>query len=528
MGSTSVRILNTLQLCLAGAGLILAVSALTWTPLGQPYPGWFSDSIDYLLFADYFRAWFADRLTQQLIDFFAQTRFPPLFPLLLAVCGAGTQAASAAYWVTAATAALSIALSAAWLVRESRAATTGLLLAVPFALSPGFHLLALDPVSEPLLLCIILAVLISAGRLAEGRGSLVAFVALVSLAPLCRMAGLALVVAAGAWLLTLRSGHWRQLLLAIVLMVLPALAWLAYRRLMPVQSSYTDSLTVSRMLEAFGGWQGWLLDHPLRIAQGFVALLRPGASPLWAIYVPATLLACYGLARRALRRELDAWFMAIYVLLVWCWPYPAEVPRLLLVTLPIYMLHVWEAFWALIGRWQPDEPRRSRSAAVLLLAAFASITGPFLLESARRAATPVDAELEPFKRNRAFFESTERSEAFALLELLARIEFAAEKTAADLSKDECVYTVWPGTFVLRGTDARTLHYPPRAGPLRTQLRECRYLFVTSTTSPQLREPLLYPLEEAASWTHPEFVSRMTFRGRSIIAAALLRVDDGLD
>lgn len=504
---------------------MIALSALIWTPLGNPYPGWFSDSVDYLLFSDYFRAWFDHRLTRPLIDFFAQTRFPPLFPLLLALCGAGTQATWAAYWVTTAMAALSIALTAAWLVRETRAPTIGLLLAVPFALSPGFHLLVLDPVSEPLLLCIILAVLINAGRLAEGRGSLVAFVALISLAPLCRMAGLALVAAAGAWLLACRISHWRSRLLAIVLMVLPALAWLAYRKLMPVQSGYTESLTLPQMLTAFGGWQGLLLDQPLRIAQGFAVALRPGDSPLWAIYVPASLLACYGLARRALRRKFDAWFMAVYVLLVWCWPYPAEVPRLLLVTLPIYTLYVWEALSVLIGRWQPDESRRSLSAAMLLLAAFASITGPFLFESIGRARMPVEPELEPFKRTAGFFLAADRATARDVLELLARIEFSLQKVAETVPRSDCVHTLDVGRVVMHGVRVRAITYPPGDLSLREQLRECRYLFVEAPSSLQLQQPPLYPMDEAVGWTHPVFVSRMSFRGQPIIAAALLRIDN---
>ncbi|HZP13717.1 MAG TPA: hypothetical protein VFB36_14960 [Nevskiaceae bacterium] len=510
---------------IALVAIVAGIVAQLWIPLAPPIPGEFSDSVDYLVFADYFCGAFSGKLTPNVISFFAVTRFPPLFPLALCASGAGLHATLNAYWLTAAFTIACFGLAAVWLVRECKSLAGGLLVAAAFALAPGLHLLTLNPVSEPMFLAMTLSTLLWSGRVEAGRGSLLTFALFAGLLPLCRMAGIAMVIAIALWLHLRRVRSLRGRAIATAAMILPVLSWFTYRRLMPVSLSYSDVAGLDHLIETFGGWSAWMLGQPRRIADAYIESVSP-----WA-HAPGALIALFGFAfsagwwLRIRRAALDAIALTFYLGLIFCWPYPSETPRLIVVTLPMAGLCLWEAARWLFERIPATSANAAEAAAFAIAATVVAVSMPFMVEASGRALAPMDAELEPFRRSASFFRVTSRASALELAELNARVAAAMDETAHAIPQGECVYTFFPNALYAHGPslDVRPMPFPPRDGKATPdQFSDCRHVLVTYQTSWQLRQPLLYPMRQADGWLTPELVSRMKVRDEDVVAAALLR------
>ena len=520
--------LLTWRLALAAVALTAiaaGIAAQIWIPLGHPVPGEFSDSVDYLVFADYFRNASSGKLTPTLVSFFSVTRFPPLFPLALWAVGAGLRNPMPAYWLTALMTSACFLLAAAWLARECRSLAAGLVLAAAITLTPGLHLLTLNPVSEPMFLAMALVILLWSARIQRVGGSVFVFCAFVGLLPLCRMAGVTIVAATATWLMVQRIGKPRDRVYAIAIMLLPALSWLLYRRLMPVTHSYTDALDLERVLGAFGGWQGWILGQPQRIADAYLDLIQPWTSAPGGVTWLVAFVFAAGLAIRLRRRALDAIALIFYLALVYCWPYPAEMPRLIGVTLPMAALCFWETVHWLIERIRIAQIGAPELASLAVAVVILSASVPFMVEASSRALAATEPDLEPFKRSASYFRPKARATALEIVEINARVASLMDEIPAAIPKGECVFTFFPNVLLVHGPalDARVMPYPPRdAKPTPDQFSECRYVLVTYQTSLQVNQPLLYPWSMAADWLEPALVSNMNLRGQEVLAAALMR------
>lgn len=496
--------------------LALGAVAALWIPVHAPVPGAFSDSVDYLVFAD----WLRDRMEgAPAADwFYLQTRYPPLFPLALAAVGAGISHAAAAAWLTSALLVLGWLLASAWLARDC-GVRAGLLLAVPLVLNPGWLLAVLNPLSEPMFLCLLILALLQGQRVRDDGAGLAVFAAIVSLAPLCRMAGFALVLAAAAWLTIRRPAPWPRLAAATVAMAAPGLLWSWVRGQYPVVAAYSTDLVAAL------GAPGAGLAHLRQLVAAGVVLFDPRAGGAGSPLLIALPPFFAGLALRLRERRLDALILLVYGGLVAVWPYPAESPRLLLVILPLLLVCTWQGLTWGIARFTPAS---ATVAASVVAGGLVAAGLPFLVTAGSRAAMPVDAALLAAKRDARYLRARSDAEAAQILEIRGRSDLAMDQTWAALPPGECVYTFFPQTLYAHapGVTAVPMPYPRIPGmPLLEQFSRCRYVFVTNTPSAQVGEPALYPLPEAASSTEPVFASFMEVNSRQILVAALLRLRD---
>jgi hypothetical protein len=490
---------------LAAAPLLLVLLPAAvisgWIVAGGRPAGWFTDSIFYLMFADFYQAMAGGgSVPPDVAHGYRSSRYPPLFPLLLALFDAGTDHPVRALWVTNATALLAGAVLWLWFRREFADRWLAAAAALAAVLTPAWLLWLLDPVSEPLL---------------------VLLPALVGLTPLARMAALPFVGSALLWLWRLPGLPMRVRVLATAAMVAPGLAWTGYRSLATPAESYASAVVGPGSRLELGDPLAWLVHEGWRVIEGVGGLWHlPSAAATAVLALVVLGLAAAGCAARLRRNTLDAAYLPGYLGLVLLWPYPAETERLLIVVIPFLLVFAMEGARLLAARAPARTARAAGAAVPALLLAGAM---PMLIQGAGRAAMPLDAELAAYKREPAFL--TEPSAAWARVtpEVYLRLQRTIEAVPQVVPVQACVYA--PSPYLVRYWGRRiALNYPrglvdPEQA--RRELTACSYFLVGSTTTLQFDEPVLYPLDLIAGWTRPVIASYFEFGGERMLAAALL-------
>lgn len=501
---------------------------LWWVLDALPALGTFSDSIDYLVLSEYYSRHFRDEIPQYAVAFFGQSRFPPLFPLALAVVDGSPLDYQAALLLSGAFAVLAAVATAAWYLTEIRSAWISALLALVASAAAAPMLQLINPVSEPFMQLLVMPALILAGRRPRSASSLIVLAALIGMIPLARMAGVALVAAFAIWLFRRRDVGWRQGLLYAAVAALPAAAWLAYRSLMPIEESYVAALSADRVLEAFGGWLG-LLSQPLNLLRGLASVFDPLPGPLaWAGATLVVVLAALALPIRLRHNTLDAWYTLAYAGLVLVWPYPAEATRLMLALMPVLLLQAWHGA-SRLAALAPGRAWSSRRWPALCAVAWVAACVPAWWHIAHRASLPIDPDLERFRRSPAYFMSESDELAIAGTESWARIVAMAEELPQVVPRGDCVYTFFPAlTWVHSGQRTRVKPIPSEVARGRMpldRLRDCRFVMPVNTSSAQTGVPPLYPLEALKDRTRPVLKSEFPFRDGRVVAAVLLEWAD---
>jgi hypothetical protein len=503
--------------------LATAVAA-GWTYADFRYTGWFTDALDYLWFADFYLQSFAGAVEPHAEETFRTTRFPPLLPLLLAAIGAGSAnpgPAAALMWLTYVA---STALATAWAWQQLRSNTLALVIGLVVALAPGWFLLQhTAPLSEPLMLAMLLAALLIAGSGRVTAGRALAFALLVGALPLARSIGIALVLPAMAWLVGQRAlGGLRFALAGLTL--LPFGAWSAFRATLPRAEHYTDSLDPARILDAFGGIGGWLIGQPMRMVEGGALMLSN--APSAAALTVGALLAVLALAATFVDwRRLDVRFVWIYCGIVFVWPFPAEAPRFMAILLPVVLVLACVSVRALAAGWLPSSgPSRPWAVAALPLAALA-LCLPGAWHATNWVLRPVEPALTPFMRTTGYFLADDEAAADAALEFGARMIGALGVLRDYMGPRDCVYSVIPHMVAHYGS-VRAVAVPrgldSREAALGAMGR-CRYLLAISATTAQYGETAMYPAPLLGDHVRPLFLSEMQVGGVRRPAVGLFEI-----
>lgn len=526
----SVRMRQTALACAATPGLVAIIAAValaSWVAAHPPLPGLFSDSINYLQVAEYFKAAWAGTLVDAHREQFADTRFPPLYPLVLAMAGAGLQQWDAAVHLAALLVAGYFALALLFLRQQTGSAIVALVLVPVAVLTPQLVEWLLLPLSEPLYAIIVLAALLAANAKAS---PVLATAALVSLAPLCRSAGLALIVAYVAWLATQRNVAPSRRVLGILIAVLPAAAWAWFRATQPVLGGYAESLSIEATIHAAGGLGAFVSQQVAAITAGASAWLDP-ATPVIAqagalvLAVPAIV----GLVLRTRERRLDAWYLLAYLGIVAIWPYPAETPRLLSVAAPLLMLAAWTGIRHAFERHGTDALRaNAQGLAAVALAAIAlaaSFTGYQRLFD--RTTMGVPEALEPARRWTHFLNTPDPVAAYDWAETLVRTAYLVDDAVANVPAGACVYTNFRAFVDMRSAGAlRTVETPLAltADTAVAAMAACDWVLVTQLGSPQRRQPPLYPLDSLGARASVVLASEGERGEHGVLFAALVRIE----
>jgi hypothetical protein len=322
------------------SGLLLALACwpfYLWLTLRGDFKGLLADSYIYLAMAREF-ALGRDADSRLLGFIFDSYPFPPLYPLSLALFGAGGQSPIATYTLNAALMSFVVGFAYVWQRAVGLPLTAALLSALLLAIMPVTLLSAMNVLSEPLyvLLTMGAAIRLSGARLSSRHWRDAAV--LVGLATLTRSAGVT-ALAALVWVWVLQRG-WQSSRWSL----LPALALPGVWGLIqhcagfgtyaaPAVFDKGMLATISVNLHALAVAAVGLFD-PIgaRHSAILVGSLAVVALPVWGV--------------RLVRARFDAWYLLIYAGLLLLWPHPAHAARFLFAVLPLLL-----AYAALVGEW---------------------------------------------------------------------------------------------------------------------------------------------------------------------------------
>ena len=448
------------------------------------------DSATYLLMARHLSPFVpADPLYAQAA---AGSSYPPLFPLLIGLLGAG---------FTAAHALVAGSLILAWLLfyrlLRARSLPVGMAAAAValFALMPGTYLLALNIWSENTYLALSLLALLMlehAQQQVPGPAASRAWWAAAGATAatvMTRTAGLPLLLTF-TWLALRRQP--RRWLLMLLAAWLPLLAWTILSHpqggggnqyITQLTTLYAQDpiahLRLQLQSEAHalvGAWLGaWLgVAAPIELSQ-----LAGGFG----------LIALAGWLHRLRQGSGGTVYLLLYLLMLLIWPWPGEAPRLLYVVTPLLIGHGLQAVRDL-SAFLPPRERLLQITAVVVLALPLMASA---LATAQRRLAPVPTGLEVLRHIEGYYSDSaqERHVALAQAQLIADMRGLAARVPAG----DCIFQIKPSvTTLLSGR--RSLSPPLPATDDRIfaeQLRQCRYAYVMRLQSPTFPIPF-YPME----------------------------------
>ena len=356
----------------ATAGLAAAV--FTWQAgLSSLY----DDSVSYLVMAQAFTP-FAPA-NAAISAALPHEKYPPLFPLLLALGGGAYDWRVAHLWV-----AIAFGASVYFLGAHARAATgsarIGWAAALVFAWMPGAWLNVKGVLSEFPFMALSFAALAYYHRLragtaaARGYAALGALLAAVMLTRTIGVALVAAIAAAEAWRFArhrnandARAAAW-----ALAIPLAASVAWYCVRPRGGEDAYLVFGAGVARGAAEHG--LGWALDRVSLNASSFAdawltALLIFWGEPWRPGFVIATLVgasAAIGTLWRAARGEADALYVLAFLAILAAWPFPGQMFRLALPVLPLLVVH---ALWT----WQRLAAHFAGEKRAHAWAAFASV-----------------------------------------------------------------------------------------------------------------------------------------------------------
>lgn len=302
-----------------------------------------SDAPDYLIMARYYAAPLSPDIADR--DFATVSRFPPLYPMLLALLG-GSDDLLRAHLITTACLLAGLVLLYLWLTREEVPPAPAALLTLLYAMLPNTWMMGLRPQSEYLYLMLSMLALLLLARHEQKRDNDTLYTAalVIAAAGLARTVGVTLLVPLAV--VALRSRRLRGLPV-IALAALPLLAWHFLHR---AKLGYDMSITVT-----YG--QNPVIALARRVPELFEvywvgfrhSFLPAGLPPVIANIIAA--VCALGAAVRLLALRRDAVYLCAYGPILLIWPFPEEAERLLwplvpiLLAQPLLLLLQWKGFW---------------------------------------------------------------------------------------------------------------------------------------------------------------------------------------
>ena len=466
--------------------LIFVISAAfyLWVADRGDILGNLSDGAAYLILADMFSPW-ANTPAWGLwpLKVFL---FPPLYPVSLGLLGGGSETLSTAYALTALMQAMAAGAVYLWLCSLSIERIAAMLLTAGFALSAGSLSSVLIIQSEALFIALVFVSLTFAcGR---SRGLMIAAVC-GGLCVLARTAGIALIVAGLLWGLRgrLRSPS------VVAAFLLPGLVWFVFGRVFGRSATYTNALPdlaqlLPRSLEILGAN---LTVFPDALGALF-NLYNPAGSAIFAmlLFVLAVPVWCL----RIRHNQLDAWFLAIYLLMIVLWPYPEHQSRFVFVVLPVLLGYSYLFVGQLstkFGMHRRVLPMSLVAAIPLLVSSGSTLNFVNLLSNAD------EPELRAFVRSPLWHQIDDKHEATKTLKLLSRVAEAQVEIDSLLPADACVVTTIPHRlpYYARRIARRVMSSDAPDTVFWERFRGCPYVFMVAARLDQKASlPPMYPYE----------------------------------
>lgn len=470
------------------AVMILVFPAFAWH---ENTSGFLTDDGMYLLMADFFSPYYnANDVVQQfLID---QSRFPPAFPVLIALFGGGSGNMHIAHLVTSATFIASAAALYAWARRILGSRDLAAACLVVYALLPRTLVYVTEIWSEYLYTALVLAAFMLLDKAARSRRHarelLCACALCIGLALLTRMIGVALFAVFVAFLY--RHPVRRKYLYILIAAAVP-LFWQAVKTVNGYGGGYGEDL--EQYLSLSGLHTLFADDMPanaslLPESWGRHFAVTPG-SP-WLRHASSGLLlilALIGAVHRAVDKRPDFYYAALYTAIVLVWPYPAHNTRFLYPLIPLALVYMFVGLNLVVpaagGRVRPY----ARAALVLLMLAMIYPNAVFVVN---RFHEPVpDYIPADYRHTRQWLRGDDMDRVYREADGKAAVIRLIRRTKEHFGRRECVYSAHPVSTMLYAD--RISIIIPRGASIE-KLRVCRYLIAVNLHT--VYEPN-YPLND---------------------------------
>jgi len=414
------------------SGVILLLAIYFYFAASNPNSGSFSDSVRYLFMADYYRG-APNALTAQMAR---ESMFPPVFPFILCLFGAGTEAITTAHIVTILTLLVACVMYLWWLTIQRLTVNEGLMALVLLLLLPGVFFHSLLIISEFLFLAMALGSLAAMEKSRSADYWILIAAVLVGLSITTRTIGIALLP---SLFLACRSMGYRKLILTAAFSLGPYVLWqlmrdssMAGRGYMGVFSLYLQQFSVMEIFHNLGYqlqviWQSWIRIFDRLLASQVVVL----HSILLVMVAPVFVL-------RLTRLQFEAVFLLVYLGIIVLWPFPNELERFMIILVPIFLFYCLLFIKQLAKKFE-----LSAISPVLKAGIFGVILisiAPSLFGILHRYLMPAPEELNAHRYSKTWYEQLSDSETILTAEKFERLYQLLRAVDDHLEEDECVYT----------------------------------------------------------------------------------------
>jgi len=441
------------------------------------------DNAYYLLMARHFSPYSPKSAIAA--EFATSSFYPPLFPLLLGLTGGG-ESLLAAHLVTTVFLLIAFGLFYWWLRLENISLPTAVAALITLAAIPGIYFQTLSVHSENLfMLCSIIALACAIRAKKEKKVWWMALTVLaIAAAYFTRTAAISLIAAWLIWLWVNRMPH-RVLFGALA--TLPVLVWSmagnsqSNSYLLQLVNGYRNPATFLDQVEMQGLYlfQGWATNFGVGISAYAVA----------AIFLAIGLIAALA---RIYFRQLDGYYILLYLGMSMIWPFPSEAQRLSLIALPVLLI---QTIW-MLNQWQLS----TLNIRPWGWTAFALIAAPALPElalNAQRYLSPLPVGVPVAYRHAEWWYSPTPGVAAEKIRTMAVLESGMRQLKLAVPEKECIYAIKPSLVAFLAD--RVGKAPPSWKTSQAELERkittggCRYVFMMIYTSPSYPIPL-YPYQ----------------------------------
>ncbi len=485
---------------IATATLIILTSLFYYTFTSNDLAvGFLSDDAVYLLQAELYSPWHSEKApVLNLIR--EESRFPPLYPLSMALLGINTDTPILASNLTVGFLLLSIFISGFWIWRETGSLVLATTTSALFAFLPGTLILAQGLWSEFLFMCLFYAAFacLAAKPLTDKHWLFSAL--LIALASLTRSIGIT-IVAGFVLLLLLRRP--KKCLLYMSISLTPFLFWTFIRSISTEHSGYLNDLLLLLGNATITQFTQTIQDKVVVLSQSWLWLLSGVGSDIHYKYAGifiATVLfvfALIGFSLRIKQWKADALCVPIYLTAILLWPYTGIyfVSRFLFPVLPLFLFYSWSGISNAVNKTEQQKLLLAAWLFSIMLIAFPSTT-----QMINRGYTNIDAALNPYRRDRAWLLAETDIQAFELVKKNKHIIETLPQLEKYVSEQECIYALQTPMVMLYGKRI-TYVFPSTATSTEESLSDtdlCRFYLAMPATDIDNSYPPYYPLAYATN------------------------------
>lgn len=483
----------------------------------------FSDSVRYLFMADYFSG-ATDALTVQTVQI---SIYPPLFPLMLALLGAGTENIATAHVVTSATLTLACAACFWWLSEEHLTLNERLVIILMLLVLPGIFFHSMKIASEFLFLALALSALAAMKKSSPSNHWIVAAALMVGLSIATRTIGIALLP---CLFLACRRLGYRKLIMSVVLSLTPYLSWRLFRESSITAKSYLDMF--SFYLEQFS-----LLEIIHNLVSQLESMLHYWIrifDPLYpthvaVIHVLLLTAASTVFMLRLAKLKSESVLLLFYLGIITIWPFPHELERFMIVLVPIIFFYCLLAVEYITTKFHLLAIGEILKTAVFVVILFSTLPTLFFVQ--HRFSLPAPKELSGHKFLPTWYTKINHEATIFRAQQIEGMYKMMREINKYVGEDECVYTTM-ADLVAMYSKRKAMYLPfdmyknaeSGYGYDINSLDQCNYILMLDVSVVQVPQyERMYPIWAINSQLDPILLSSHTYKGDEQITAAFAEI-----